>query len=145
MSQSYLYQKFDGDLVGHHNGAHYYTIGQRKGISIGGRKNPLYVLNTDVKKNIVYVGEGADHPGLYRLALRVLKKKIHFVSETKTALKNDNLKARIRYRQALQKVSVFQENNFYYFVFEKPQKSITSGQFIAVYSDDELVCSGVIH
>ena len=145
LSQNYYYEKFDGDLVGYHNGAHYYTIGQRKGISIGGRKNPLYVLSTDVIENIVYVGEGADHPGLYRLALKVLKKKIHFVSETKTVLKNDNLKARIRYRQALQKVSVFQENNFYYFLFEKPQKSITSGQFIAVYSDDELVCSGVIH
>jgi len=102
-------------------------------------------LSTDVKENIVYVGEGADHPGLYRLALKVSKKKIHFVSETKTVLKNDNLKARIRYRQALQKVSIFQENNFYYFLFKKPQKSITSGQFIAVYSDDELICSGVIH
>ena len=67
------------------------------------------------------------------------------IQYSKTVLKNDNLKARIRYRQALQKVSVFQENNFYYFLFEKPQKSITSGQFIAVYSDDELVCSGVIH
>ena len=103
LTQNYLYEKFDGDLVGNHNGAHYYTIGQRKGISIGGRKNPLYVLSTDVKENLVYVGEGADHPGLYRLALKVLKKKIHFVSETKPVLKNDNLKARIRYRQALQR------------------------------------------
>tara|TARA_B100001027_G_scaffold139941_1_gene97271 strand:- start:380 stop:1564 length:1185 start_codon:yes stop_codon:yes gene_type:complete len=145
LSESYNYHKSDGELVGNHDGAHYFTIGQRKGISIGGRKNPLYVLKTDVKENIVYVGEGSDHPGLFRSALKVSKKKIHFINDDRGILKNDNLKARIRYRQALQKVSVIEEKIFYHFIFQIPQKSITSGQFIAIYLNDELICSGIIH
>ena len=144
-SESYTYNKSDGELVGNHDGAHYFTIGQRKGISIGGRKNPLYVLSTDVIENIVYVGEGSDHPGLFRSGLKVSKKKIHFINDDKGILKNDNLKARIRYRQALQKVSVIEEKIFYHFIFQIPQKSITSGQFIAIYLNDELICSGIIH
>ena len=145
LSESYNYHKSDGELVGNHDGAHYFTIGQRKGISIGGRKKPLYVLKTDVKENIVYVGEGSDHPGLFRSALKVSKKKIHFINDDKAILNNDDLKARIRYRQALQKVSVIEENFFYHFIFQEPQKSITSGQFIAIYSNYELICSGIIH
>ncbi len=144
-SESYTYNKSDGELVGNHDGAHFFTIGQRKGISIGGRKNPLYVLSTDVIENIVYVGEGSDHPGLFRSGLKVSKKKIHFINDDKGILKNDNLKARIRYRQALQKVSVIEEKIFYHFIFQIPQKSITSGQFIAIYLNDELICSGIIH
>ena len=108
-------------------------------------KTPLYVLKTDVKENIVYVGEGSDHPGLFRSGLKVSKKKIHFINDDKGILKNDNLKARIRYRQALQKVSVIEEKIFYHFIFQIPQKSITSGQFIAIYLNDELICSGIIH
>ena len=126
-----------------HNGAHFYTIGQRKGLSIGGRVKPLYVLSTDVVNNIIYVGEGSDHPGLFRSSLKVTTSKMHFVSDSKK-IEVKNLKARIRYRQALQDVSFTKNSENYYFNFKNPQKAITSGQFIALYDNEELICSGVI-
>ena len=142
-SKKIKYNKSDGEIIGHHNGAHFYTIGQRKGLSIGGRVKPLYVLSTDVVNNIIYVGEGSDHPGLFRSSLKVPISKIHFISDPKK-IEVKNLKARIRYRQALQDVSFTKNSENYYFNFKNPQKAITSGQFIALYNNEELICSGVI-
>ena len=142
-SKKIKYNKSDGEIIGHHNGAHFYTIGQRKGLSIGGRVKPLYVLSTDVVNNIIYVGEGSDHPGLFRSSLKVPNSKMHFISDPKK-IEVKNLKARIRYRQALQDVSFTKKSENYYFNFKNPQKAITSGQFIALYDNEELICSGVI-
>ena len=142
-SQKIQYKKSDGEIIGHHNGAHFYTIGQRKGLSIGGRVKPLYVLSTDVVNNIIYVGEGSDHPGLFRSSLKVPTSKMHFISDPKK-IEVKNLKARIRYRQALQDVSFTKNSENYYFNFKNLQKAITSGQFIALYDNEELICSGVI-
>ena len=142
-SKKIKYKKSDGEIIGHHNGAHFYTIGQRKGLSIGGRVKPLYVLSTDVVDNIIYVGEGSDHPGLFRSSLKVPISKMHFISDPKK-IEVKNLKARIRYRQALQDVSFTKNSENYYFNFKNPQKAITSGQFIALYDNEELICSGVI-
>jgi len=142
-SKKIKYNKSDGEIIGHHNGAHFYTIGQRKGLSIGGRVKPLYVLSTDVVNNIIYVGEGSDHPGLFRSSLKVPTSKMHFISDPKK-IEVKNLKARIRYRQALQDVSFTKNSENYYFNFKNPQKAITSGQFIALYDNEELICSGVI-
>ena len=145
ISKKIQYKQTDGRIIGQHNGAHFYTIGQRKGLSIGGRDKPIYILSTDVVNNVVYVGEGSDHPGLFRSVLKVQSKKIHFISESSKILKNKNLKARIRYRQALQDVSVIKKFEFYFFNFKIPQKAITSGQFIALYDNEELISSGVIY
>ena len=145
ISKKIQYKQTDGKIIGQHNGAHFYTIGQRKGLSIGGRDKPIYILSTDVVNNVVYVGEGSDHPGLFRSVLKVQSKKIHFISESSKILKNKNLKARIRYRQALQDVSVIKKFEFYFFNFKIPQKAITSGQFIALYDNEELISSGVIY
>ena len=142
-SQKIQYKKSDGEIIGHHNGAHFYTIGQRKGLSIGGRVKPLYVLSTDVVNNIIYVGEGSDHPGLFRSSLKVPTSKMHFISDL-NKIEIKNLKARIRYRQALQDVSFTKNSENYYFNFKNLQKAITSGQFIALYDNEELICSGVI-
>ncbi len=143
-SKEINYKKMDGQIIGDHNGAHFFTVGQRKGLSIGGRKKPIYVLGTDVVNNIVYVGEGSKHPGLFRFALRVRSSEMHFVSDVYKKLKINNFKARIRYRQALQDVSLIKKSKNYFFIFKKPQKAITRGQFIAVYNNDELICSGII-
>ena len=144
LSNGYVYNENDGEVVGTHVGAHFYTIGQRKGISVGGTKDPLYVIALDTKKNIIYVGEGDNHPGLMRKVLSVKKSQFHNIDDGCDITKIHGLKARIRYRQALQSVQVKRINNKYFFIFDEYQKSITSGQFVAVYKDDVLLASGVI-
>ena len=144
LSNGYVYNENDGEVVGTHVGAHFYTIGQRKGISVGGTKDPLYVIALDTKKNILYVGEGDNHPGLMRKVLSVKKSQFHNIDDGYDITKIHGLKARIRYRQALQSVQVKRKNSKYFFIFDEYQKSITSGQFVAVYKDDVLLASGVI-
>ena len=144
LSNGYVYDENDGEVVGTHVGAHFYTIGQRKGISVGGTKDPLYVIALDTKKNILYVGEGDNHPGLMRKVLSVKKSQFHNIDDGCDITKIHGLKARIRYRQALQSVQVKRKNSKYFFIFDEYQKSITSGQFVAVYKDDVLLASGVI-
>ena len=144
LSNGYVYNENDGEVVGTHVGAHFYTIGQRKGISVGGTKDPLYVIALDTKKNILYVGEGDNHPGLMRKVLSVKKSQFHNIDDGYDLTKIHGLKARIRYRQALQSVQVKRKNSKYFFIFDEYQKSITSGQFVAVYKDDVLLASGVI-
>ena len=144
LSNGYVYSENDGEVIGAHVGAHFYTIGQRKGISVGGTKDPLYVIALDTKKNIIYVGEGDNHPGLMRKVLSVEKSQFHNIDNGSDITKIHGLMARIRYRQALQSVQIKRKKSKYFFIFDKYQKSITSGQFVAVYKDDVLLASGVI-
>lgn len=142
----YEYQESDGKVVGKHQGAHFYTIGQRKGLGVGGKIEPLFVIATDVNTNTVYVGMGDNHPGLLRSALFISNEEAHWVrpdlalniGEEKTYL------ARIRYRQPLQTATIKREENGILIAFEKPQKAIAAGQFAAVYDGPELIFSGVI-
>ena len=143
-SNGYLYQTHMGKIIGEHSGAHFFTIGQRKGLSIGGMKDPLFVLATDTIKNIIYVGEGENHPGLYRFSLRVKKSKMHHVVDKLLLSNSQNLSARIRYRQPLQKVDVKLMSKYYLISFDKKQKSIAKGRFVAIYNKDNLISSGVI-
>ncbi len=135
-----------GKVVGKHNGAHYFTIGQRKGLNVGGTKEALFIIATDVKSNSIYTGQGQNHPGLFKKALRVDTSEIHWVRKD-LALKNGeslNVLARIRYRQALQKATLYQFESGLYVAFENPQSAITQGQFVAWNIGNELVGSGVI-
>jgi tRNA-specific 2-thiouridylase len=141
-----LYSQTDGKVVGEHQGAHYFTIGQRKGLNVGGTKEPLFVIDTDVEKNIIYTGQGKQHPGLYRHTLFVNEDELHWVRPD-LALKVDEtleVMARIRYRQPLQPATLYKIENGLYVDFKEKQSAITEGQFVAWYIDDELVGSGVI-
>lgn len=146
LSQPYVYTPDAGFVTGKHIGAHFFTVGQRKGLNIGGKEKPLFVLATDVDRNIVYVGQGQDHPGLYRKALKINSGEIHWLRgdlKMKPGEKRDYL-ARIRYRQPLQKATLFREEDGMYMYFEEAQRGITPGQFAAWYDQDELLGSGVI-
>ena len=146
MAEAQLYSDTVGEVIGQHNGAHFYTIGQRKGLRIGGKPEPLFVLQTDVLNNIIYVGMGEDHPGLYRSALFIKKEDAHWIRPDKE-IEEDSQRTfmcRIRYRQQLQRASLIRKKDGYFMVFENPQKAIAAGQFAAWYDDDELIGSGVI-
>ena len=145
-AKKYKYNANDGEFIGEHNGAHFFTIGQRKGLSLGGFKEPLFVIDTDIRKNIIYVGEGKSHPGLYRKALKVSKNEIHWIRNDLQLSTGEKLEisARIRYRQSLQKAILYQTENEMLVSFENPQSAITSGQFVAWYHNKELLGSGVI-
>jgi tRNA-specific 2-thiouridylase len=135
-----------GKKVGEHNGAHYFTVGQRKGLDVGGTPEPLFVIATDIEKNIIYVGQGKEHPGLYRYGLFIKTEDIHWIRPD-MALKQGEKKVfhvRIRYRQVLQKATLYRVAQGIYIVFEEPQRGITPGQFAAWYIGDELLGSGVI-
>ena len=135
-----------GKVVGKHQGAHYFTIGQRKGLNVGGTAEGLFVIATNVETNTIYTGMGSQHPGLFRKALFVEKSEVHWI-RTDLALANGEtmeVMARIRYRQPLQKATLHQFENGMYVAFEEPQSAITEGQFVAWYLEDELVGSGVI-
>ncbi len=135
-----------GKVVGKHQGAHYFTIGQRKGLNVGGTPDALFVIATNVKTNTIYTGQGANHPGLYKKALYIEKSEIHWIREDLKLSRGQSMQvmARIRYRQPLQEAILFQFENGMYVSFTEPQSAITEGQFVAWYLDDELVGSGVI-
>jgi len=146
LCKPFIHTENAGKKVGNHNGAHYYTIGQRKGLNIGGTPEPLFVIDTDTTENIIYTGQGENHPGLYRKGLFVASKDIHQTRED-LPLKNGGSKAflcRIRYRQELTKATFHKKENGLYVIFDEPQRGITPGQFIAWYLEDELIGSGVI-
>jgi tRNA-specific 2-thiouridylase len=135
-----------GKVIGAHNGAHFFTIGQRKGINIGGYKEPLFVTGIDVEKNILYVGEGQSHPGLYRKGLLIKRDEIHWI-RTDLAMTDGECReymVRIRYRQPLQKAKLFRRKDGIYIIFNKLQRGIAPGQFAAWYDDNEVMGSGVI-
>jgi len=141
-----VYSESDGKVVGEHQGAHYFTIGQRKGLNVGGTKEPLFVIKTDVDKNIIYTGQGKSHPGLLRNTLFIKEDELHWVRPD-LALEVDEtmeVMARIRYRQPLQLATLYRVENGLYVDFKEKQSAITEGQFAAWYIKDELIGSGVI-
>ena len=132
--------------VGKHNGAHYYTIGQRKGLHVGGRPLPSFVLDTDVTRNEVYTGQGENHPGLFRRGLRIALDELHWVRPD-LALKpgqEQRYHVRIRYRQPLFDATLVHTESALYILFDTSQRSVARGQFAAWYNGEELVGSGVI-
>jgi tRNA-uridine 2-sulfurtransferase len=147
ISKAYKYKREDGKVMAEHRGAHFYTIGQRKGLNIGGTGKPMYVIAIDVDENIVYVGRGDDHSGLYRKALFISNDEMHWVRPD-IALNieesNDYL-VRIRYRQPLQKGSLIAKPEGFYIKFNEPQRGVAPGQFAAWYDKNELIGSGVIY
>ena len=135
-----------GKVVGQHQGAHYFTIGQRKGLNVGGTKDPLFIIGTNVETNTIYTGLSSQHPGLFRKGLFIENSEVHWV-RSDMALANGEtteLMVRIRYRQPLQKATLHQYEDGMYIAFDEPQSAITEGQFAAWYLDDELIGSGVI-
>ncbi|WP_372793206.1 tRNA 2-thiouridine(34) synthase MnmA [Lutibacter sp.] len=145
-STKYKYNVVDGKVVGKHQGAHYFTKGQRKGLAVGGMKEPLFVIETDVVENVIYAGEGKLHKGLYRNTLFVTNEEIHWIRKDFTLQNGESMevKSRIRYRQKLEKATLYKVEKGMYVQFKNPQTAITEGQFVAWYLEDELIGSGVI-
>ena len=146
LARKYRYAPTQGKVVGRHQGAHYFTKGQRKGLAVGGTPEPLFVIETSVEDNVIYTGQGKDHPGIYRRALFVSPEETHWVRPDLKINTGEEMEveARIRYRQPLQKATLHQTETGLYIVFQEPQASITEGQFVAWYDKDELIGSGVI-
>jgi tRNA-specific 2-thiouridylase len=135
-----------GKVMGKHQGAHYFTVGQRKGLNVGGTTDPLFVIATDVETNTIYTGLSSMHPGLFKKALFIEKSEVHWIRKDLAIANGETMEvmARIRYRQPLQKATLHQYESGMYISFEEPQSAITEGQFAAWYLDDELIGSGVI-
>lgn len=146
LSTRFVYKQDDGEVVGNHQGAHFYTKGQRKGLGVGGKVEPLFVIETDVKNNIVYTGQGHSHPGLLRRALFISNEELHWVREDLVLETGKilDVKARIRYRQPLQKAKIYKVETGLYIEFDEFQSAISEGQFAAWYLGEELIGSGVI-
>jgi tRNA-specific 2-thiouridylase len=146
MCAPYHYAENMGQVVGSHQGAHFYTIGQRKGLAIGGFPEPLFVVGTDTATKTIYLGMRESHPGLNRPGLKVSAPDIHWVRPDLAIANGQSMEvmARIRYRQPLQQATLHMQNNHLYVVFHEPQKGITPGQFVAWYQGNELIGSGVI-
>ncbi|MDD3202084.1 MAG: tRNA 2-thiouridine(34) synthase MnmA [Bacteroidales bacterium] len=148
LSTPLKYLESDGKVIGKHQGAQFYTIGQRKGLNIGGHKEPLFIIANDMDKNIIYVGEGQNHPGLYRKALHILNDEIHWIRPDlkMTMGEQRDYLIRIRYRQPLQHGKLIYNEEGLYILFNEPQRGITPGQFAAWYNPDgEMIGSGVIN
>lgn len=145
-SRKFKYTATDGVALGTHQGAHYFTKGQRKGLAVGGTAEPLFVIDTDVVDNIIYTGQGKNHPGLYRSVLLVQPSEVHWVRTDLELKIGESLQvlARIRYRQNLENATLYATTEGLYVAFESPQSAITEGQFVAWYLENELVGSGVI-
>ncbi|MBW7889467.1 MAG: tRNA 2-thiouridine(34) synthase MnmA [Chitinophagaceae bacterium] len=146
LASPFHFDREEGVKVGEHQGAHYYTIGQRKGLHIGGRPNPSFVIHTDTQNNLIFSGQTEDHPGLNRFALKINEEDIHYINPDYALTIGDSyeMDVRIRYRQPLQKALVLRKPDGVYILFQKAQKGITPGQFAAWYKGDELVGSGAI-
>lgn len=145
------YEREDGKVIGQHEGAQFYTIGQRKGLNIGGHKEPLFVISTDTVNNIIYVGEGQLHPGLYRKALRINSEELHWIRQDLTMKVGESraCRVRIRYRQPLQDATLMMTEKGMFILFDEPQRGVTPGQFAVWYDKDGGACpeifgSGVI-
>lgn len=146
LSKSFELRRDMGEVVGEHHGAHYYTVGQRKGLNVGGKPLPLFVVGTDTKENVVYVGQGDHHKALHRKGLFVPNEEEHWI-RTDLALNTNESKAylgRVRYRQPLQKLTLHKREEGLYIIFDEVQRGITPGQFVAWYDQNELIGSGVI-
>lgn len=147
LTEPHHFNASQGEVVGNHSGAHYFTIGQRKGLNVGGKEKPLFVIGTDITENLIYTGQGDDHPGLYRKGLRVSKSEMHWIREDLAMKPGETraYKARIRYRQALINVELQFDGETLYVLFEGPQRGVAPGQFVAWYDGNEVIGSGVIH
>jgi len=147
LSAPYEFEPTVGKVVGEHNGAHYYTIGQRKGLNLGGHPKPLFVIGTDTERNIIYTGMGEDHPGLYRKGLFIPNADEHWIRPDLKLAPGESRQysGRIRYRQMLELCTLNKTEDGLYIIFDKPMKSITPGQFAAWYDGEELIGSGVIN
>jgi tRNA-specific 2-thiouridylase len=146
MTEPLNFKQLNGKVIGEHTGAHFYTIGQRKGMNIGGHKEPLFVIGTDVENNIIYTGEGQSHPGLNRKGLFIRNEEIHWI-RTDMILKAGEFRdfsVRIRYRQPLQEARMYCRSKGYYVIFKNLQRGSAPGQFCAWYDGEELIGSGVI-
>ena len=146
MARPYSYTVRDGKKIGEHNGAHFYTIGQRKGLGIGGRKESLFIIGTDVVSNTIYVGEGDSHPGLHRRALKIDPSEVHWIDSTEALAigQSRRYQVRIRYRQPLQWATLHMREDGLYILFDTPQRGIAAGQFAAWYDECRVAGSGVI-
>lgn len=146
LTTPFTYHPNDGKRVGDHNGAHYFTIGQRKGLAVGGTPEPLFVIEKDTKNNVIYTGQGENHPGLLRKGLFVPNEEIHWVRDDLKLKVGESKKylARIRYRQPLENAELFMESDGLYVIFDDKQKGIAPGQFVAWYDHNELIGSGEI-
>ena len=146
LAEPFTFDIDQGNEVAKHQGAHFYTIGQRKGLHIGGRPFPSFVIGLDTKENVVYTGLKEDHPGLYRKALKLDENGLHFLNSNVSIedLIEKELDLRIRYRQPLQKGRAITSDNNVYLLFNEAQRGITPGQFAAIYLNEELIASGVI-
>jgi tRNA-uridine 2-sulfurtransferase len=146
ISRPYQLRPELGEIIGEHNGAHYYTIGQRRGLNIGGHEKPLFVIGTDTEKNIIYTGSGDDHPGLYRKGLFIPNQDEHWIRDDRKLPigESQNYIARIRYRQPLENCKLHKKEEGLYVIFDRPQRGVTPGQFAAWYEGEELIGSGVI-
>jgi len=140
------YKSIDGQKIGTHNGAHLFTVGQRKGVNIGGKKEPVFVIATSVKYNTIYVGMGKNHPGLFRKSLKIKLSEAHWLIESQRIKQKETKEymVRIRHRQSLQKASLYIENDYLYILFKNPQRGIAKGQFAAWYQNNTLIGSGAI-
>ena len=139
----FSYSKDEGEEVSQHSGAHFYTIGQRKGLHIGGRPLPSFVIATDTVNNVVYSGQTDEHPGLNRIALKVEDNSVNWISQQSNKM-SERYEFRIRYRQLLQKGKLVQKDGATYVLFDEKQKGISPGQFVAWYKEGILLGSGVI-
>lgn len=146
LAAPFHFEANDGEKVAEHQGAHFYTIGQRKGLHIGGRPNPSFVLQLDVENNIVFSGQTAEHPGLNKSALKIEKEDFHFINSNYNLNNIDQLvcSIRIRYRQPLQGGKILVKDSGVYVLFDEKQRGVTPGQFAAFYLNDELIASGII-
>ncbi len=146
LSKKIKYEKSDGKVIGKHQGAHYFTIGQSKGLGIGGHVESCFIVSRDMEHNTVFVGEGKYFPGLFRSALKIENSEVHWVREDLRLQNGESMKvkARIRYRQTLEEATLYPFAEGFYIEFENPQSAIAEGQFAAWYLKDELVGSGVI-
>jgi len=147
LTQPYTFSPELGEVIGEHNGAHYYTIGQRRGLNIGGFEKPLFVIGTDTSANVIYTGMGDDHPGLYRKGLFIPIAAEHWIRKDLSLSDGECRKylARIRYRQPLEACTLYQKSEGLYVIFDRPQRGVTPGQFAAWYDGEELIGSGVIN
>jgi tRNA-specific 2-thiouridylase len=146
LAAPFTYTKDMGTVVGQHQGAYYYTIGQRKGLQIGGKPLPSFIIGVDTKNNLLYTGQSELHNGLNKYALKIEINSINWLNNNILFNKNNELscRVRIRYRQPLQDAILLRVNVDVFILFSKKQKGITPGQFAAWYQGDELVGSGVI-
>ncbi|UQB67990.1 tRNA 2-thiouridine(34) synthase MnmA [Epilithonimonas zeae] len=146
LSAKINYKREDGKVIGKHQGAQFFTIGQSKGLGIGGHKESCFIISREMENNIIFVGEGRNFPGLFRKALKIDNSEVHWVREDLKLKNGESMEvmARIRYRQTLEKATIYQFEEGFFMEFENPQSAIAEGQFAAWYIDDELIGSGVI-